>query len=308
MTDVLAISGSRADLGYLLPVVRRLGDRCEVRHLGGFSPAGDSPHQIAQAMGEAIEAASRLLDAPRLVLLCGDRWETAAAAQACVLHGVPIAHIGGGARTSGSYDGVFRDQVTRASTLHLCFTEREAQRVGDVAGPAITVVTGSPALSDLPDPMPEPEERYDAVVLLRPETARASWLAPAVAGALSELVGLSSLWLGGCPDVGSVKYGHGGLDREEYLRVLAHASVVVGNSSSILLEAPFFGTPGVLVGDRQRGRQVPSSVIEVPARARDIREAIESQLVVGRYRPDYTYGFGDGADRIASIIKEWLDA
>jgi len=89
---------------------------------------------------------------------------------------------------------------------------------------------------------------------------------------------------------------------------LANASVVVGNSSSILLEAGLFGTPAVLVGARQEGREVPRNVIEVPADVRPIREAVESQLVVGRYRPDYTYGFGDGADRIASIIKEWLDA
>jgi UDP-N-acetylglucosamine 2-epimerase len=89
------------------------------------------------------------------------------------------------------------------------------------------------------------------------------------------------------------------LSPEEYLRVLAGAACAVGNSSSFVRDASFVGTPVVLVGARQEGRETDVHVARTAARREEIFEAIERQLGVGRYPASVLYGDGESAERIA---------
>jgi UDP-N-acetylglucosamine 2-epimerase len=89
---------------------------------------------------------------------------------------------------------------------------------------------------------------------------------------------------------------------EEYLRVLANAACAVGNSSSFVRDAGYFGTPVVLVGDRQEGREVDSHVVGVPPVSDAIAQAVRMQLRHGRYAPSTLYGDGHVAERIAEAL------
>ena len=87
-----------------------------------------------------------------------------------------------------------------------------------------------------------------------------------------------------------------------YLKVLANAACVVGNSSSFIRDSSFFGTPVVLVGDRQEGREVAENVTFTDYVTDDIVAAIRKQLKHGRYAPSQLYGDGRTSARIADKL------
>jgi GDP/UDP-N,N'-diacetylbacillosamine 2-epimerase (hydrolysing) len=92
------------------------------------------------------------------------------------------------------------------------------------------------------------------------------------------------------------------LEPENYLQVLAGAACAVGNSSSFVRDASFFGTPVVLVGDRQGGREIDAHVTPVPPVASGILDAIHQQLEHGRYAPSTLYGDGWTAQAICDAL------
>jgi UDP-N-acetylglucosamine 2-epimerase len=93
------------------------------------------------------------------------------------------------------------------------------------------------------------------------------------------------------------------LSPENYLQVLARASCAVGNSSSFVRDAGYFGTPVILVGNRQNVRETDEHVVRVPAYpAHMIDTAIRNQLSHGRYTPSTLYGDGHVSERIAEQL------
>jgi UDP-N-acetylglucosamine 2-epimerase len=92
------------------------------------------------------------------------------------------------------------------------------------------------------------------------------------------------------------------LSPEDYLRVLACAACAVGNSSSFVRDAGFFGTPVVLVGNRQDGRERDLHVTPAPPEAGAIEAALRRQLAHGRYPPSSLYGDGQVAARVAAAL------
>jgi UDP-hydrolysing UDP-N-acetyl-D-glucosamine 2-epimerase len=89
---------------------------------------------------------------------------------------------------------------------------------------------------------------------------------------------------------------------EDYLRILANASCAVGNSSSFVRDASFFGTPVVLIGNRQKGRETDEHVVAVAAEREQISTAIREQLRHGRYPASNLYGDGYVSGRIADSL------
>ena len=88
-----------------------------------------------------------------------------------------------------------------------------------------------------------------------------------------------------------------------FLNLLKHASVMVGNSSSGIREAGYFGTPVVNIGTRQIGRIYGKNVINAGYNRNEIFSAIQKQLKHGRYKPEYLYGKGGAGKKIARILK-----
>jgi len=93
------------------------------------------------------------------------------------------------------------------------------------------------------------------------------------------------------------------LTPENYLKVLANAACAVGNSSSFVRDAGFLGTPVVLVGNRQDGRETDEHVVATPPVAAEIEAAVRWQLAHGRYAPSALYGDGFVAERIARELS-----
>ena len=92
------------------------------------------------------------------------------------------------------------------------------------------------------------------------------------------------------------------LSPENYLKVLANTACAVGNSSSFVRDAGYFGTPVVLVGNRQEGREHDVHVTPTLPVADEIEAAVRRQLAHGRYAPSTLYGDGHVSERIAEAL------
>jgi len=89
---------------------------------------------------------------------------------------------------------------------------------------------------------------------------------------------------------------------EDYARVLKNAVCCIGNSSSFIRECSFLGTPTVIVGDRQAGREHGKNTVFANYDRADIEKKISEQISVGRYEPDYLFGTGNAGVRIADEL------
>ena len=89
---------------------------------------------------------------------------------------------------------------------------------------------------------------------------------------------------------------------EDFLRLLAGARCLVGNSSAGIREASYLGLPVVNIGNRQQGRERARNVIDVGYNAAEIVEATEKHLANGRYPSSPLYGDGKAGERIAQIL------
>lgn len=95
------------------------------------------------------------------------------------------------------------------------------------------------------------------------------------------------------------------LSRPHFLEILSNAAVLIGNSSSGIIEAATFGTPVINIGDRQKGRERNENVIDVPANPAAIRRALKKVWNNGRpirFPKKNIYGSGRTSEKIAHIL------
>lgn len=297
---------------------------------------GDAPVDVARAMGRGVEGVSRaLVDLrPDVMLMLGDRFEILAAAQAALVHNVPIAHIAGGDVTEGAFDEAIRHALTKMAHLHLTTNAQSAARVRQMGeDPARILVVGSPGLDhllrselltgqELEAALGAPLGPRNILVTFHPVTLEADrgvgeltqlldalsrladdvmiWITRPNADPGNHAVNSAlDAWAVGRPQVRL----HTSLGQVRYLSLMAQVDAVVGNSSSGLYEAPSLGVPTVDVGDRQAGRLVATSVIRTPARADSIAAAIDRALGTDATGTVNPYGDGRSAGRIVAALK-----
>jgi UDP-hydrolysing UDP-N-acetyl-D-glucosamine 2-epimerase len=279
---------------------------------------------------------------PDIVLTNADRFETIATAVAASYMNIPVAHTLGGEVTGTIDEHVrhavtkfshlhfvahrrARDRViqmgenqesvfiTGNPNLDIIkqmdftvdpnsFLKKQGQHYGGVGG---NVDFSKPYLLVVQHPVTTEYEAGEKQVLQTMDAVRAT--------------GLPALILWPNPDAGSAGISAGlrrfrerynpqnmhflrNLGVEDYTRVLHHASCVVGNSSSGIMEAGFLGVPSVNIGTRQGGRERTRNVIDVGYHAEGIKKAIEQQVARGRYEADYLFGDGNAGPRIADIL------
>jgi UDP-hydrolysing UDP-N-acetyl-D-glucosamine 2-epimerase len=301
---------------------------------------GSTPATMAKSVGfGVVEFASEYQRLkPDVVLLIGDRYEALAAAIAAAFMNICIAHIQGG-EVSGSIDESTRHAITKFAHFHFPSTQRAVEyliRMGE--DPSTILSVGCPS-SDIARELDRNiEDAMSAVngagsgaviqpalpfllVLFHPTTTEYGGERQQVEELLKALHDLRTQAIIMWPNIDAgadhiskairifrdrVKpvwfRGLTNLSPEDYLRVLSNASCAVGNSSSFVRDASYFGTPVVLVGSRQEGREVDEHVMMVPVIAREITSAVRSQLMHGRYAPSTLYGDGHVSKRIADAL------
>ena len=272
---------------------------------------------------------------PDLVLLLGDRGEMLAAALAAVHLMIPVAHVHGGER-SGTVDESIRHAISKLAHLHLVATEQSRHRLIRMGErPEQIWVTGAPGLDGLDHGVPAgPEARaslfdrygFDAalpllLVLFHPVLQDASSAAVQAgsllqgiksSGATQLLVlapnsdaggaAILQVWREQLPALGLDYRLLTHLPRDQYLAALAVVDVMVGNSSSGIIEAASFDLPVVDVGSRQQARERSANVVHNDVKADEIAASIGLILANGRQPVINVYGDGRSAGRITELL------
>ena len=299
---------------------------------------GSTPVTMAKSVGfGVVEFASEFQRLkPDLILLIGDRYEALAAVLAAAYMNICIAHIQGG-EVSGSIDESTRHAITKFAHFHFPSTRRSAEyliRMGenpdtilavgcpssdiaqhldrtlsseiansggsgtwiDVTKPFLLVIF-HPTTTEYGNERQQMEEILKALNILKTQTLLLWPNIDAGADHISKAIrvfrdGTKQKWLRTLTN----------LSPENYLKVLSNASCAIGNSSSFVRDASYFGTPVVLAGARQDGREIDGHVTPVTLAAANIVTAVRSQLAHGRYLPSTLYGDGHVSERIAEAV------
>jgi UDP-hydrolysing UDP-N-acetyl-D-glucosamine 2-epimerase len=264
-------------------------------------------------------------------VVCADRHEVLAAAQAVAYLHLPLVHCQGGERT-GSIDDRVRDAITQLADWHCVATKRAQMRVYSLTGDAARVIhTGCPSIDLAKQAHDEPpvtdselggagEYVYFSqpfvVIAQHPVTEEADRAGEQMALTLSATRGYQRIVLFSGQDAGTE--GAMKAIREEqrvwrfrtirnlpptrFLKLLTQSACLVGNSSAGIRECSYLGVPVVNIGTRQHGRERATNVVDVDYRAAAIELATHNQVSAGRYRSSEVYGQGDAGRRIASVI------
>jgi UDP-hydrolysing UDP-N-acetyl-D-glucosamine 2-epimerase len=299
---------------------------------------GSTPTTMAKSVGFGIVEFSSELQRlkPDIMLVIGDRYEALAATVAAAYMNLCIVHVQGG-EVSGSIDESARHAISKFSHYHFPSTRRSAEylvRMGE--RPDTILGTGCPS-SDIArslDRSLDPAvinsrgagatidvERPFLLVLFHPTTTEFGGERAQMEALLAALDRLQTQTLLLWPniDAGSDHISKAirvfrerrnpgwlrtltNLTPEKYLKVLANTACALGNSSSFVRDAGYFGTPVVLVGHRQEGREHDVHVTPTDPLAERIEAAARAHLAHGRYEPSTLYGDGHVAERIAAGV------
>ncbi len=290
--------------------------------------ADDMPRKTARAVVGFAEAF--IARRPDVCVLLGDRFETLAAAVAAATAGIPIAHLHGGEITTGAIDNQFRYAITALANLHCVATPLARERLLAMGEAPDTVVrTGAPGLDFVRSFEPAPREAFvrdagltgdDPFLLVTLHSTTIATDDPAehahALGTALESVGMPCLVTAANQDPGGVEINRVLRDASDrngwrfvealgpglYHQAMNHASAMVGNSSSGIIEAASFGLPVVNIGDRQAGRERSGNVLDCPPEADAIERTIRDALKMDPKGLTNIYGDGDAGERIAAAI------
>src|SRR4030042_236392 len=299
----------------------------------------DDRAAMSEFIGELIIQLTELFkepaNRPDLLLVLGDRGEMLAAAVVGGYLGIPIAHIHGGDVTS-TVDEASRHAITKLAHIHLPATSESAERIIKMGQEKKHVyVVGAPGLDEirkLAITKKEVEkilgikldEKY-AIITQHPVTEEIS-LAKNQMKETIEAVLLSKLQAiitypnadaGGRAMIKVIEeYANNSkikifknILHDAFLGLMKYASVMIGNSSSGIIEAASFKLPVVNIGTRQEGRQRTYNVIDAGYDRKDIASAINKALndkkfIAGLGECKNPYGDGKTGSRIAKILAD----
>ncbi|WP_217586176.1 UDP-N-acetylglucosamine 2-epimerase [Lentibacillus saliphilus] len=274
---------------------------------------------------------------PDIVVILGDRFEALAGAQSAMILKIPIAHIHGGEITHGAYDDSIRHAITKMSTFHFVTTEEHRQRVirlgehykrvhnvgalgvetikkmnlytkQDIEG-KLMMKLNSPLLLITHHPTTlasNPCEGTNELLEALNEFKDATFIftkanADSEGRRINEMI---NDFVAQNPHNSRL---FDSLGQRLYTSVLKIADAVVGNSSSGLLEAAYVNTPTVNIGNRQKGRARPNSVIDCAANPNEITLAIRKALSFKFNDEGLSYrifGEGETSVRIKDVLKQ----
>ena len=298
----------------------------------------DTLEAMAESVGRGIIGVAQTWGQlkPDIILVLGDRVEPLAAAIASAYMNIPVAHIHGGDNPRAGLDEYARHAITKFAHIHFPATKKSAERIIKMGEDEWRVhVVGSPALDViLSEPFIPAEQlvkrfgldlsRPLILLVQHPVTTQVDEAPQQMRETLEAIVEMACPTVliypnsdaGGRRMIEVIKeYKHPfiktfkSLPRMEYLSLMKMASVMMGNSSSGIVEAPSFALPFVNIGNRQEGRERGKNVIDVKHNKQEIVKAVERALTDKEFLAEVKkcqspYGDGKASQRIAEILSK----
>ena len=304
--------------------------------------SSDTPVAIAKSMGLGIIGFADVLEElkPDIIVVLGDRYESFAACAAAMPARIPIAHLHGGEATEGLIDEAIRHAITKMAHIHFVATEHYGKRVVQMGEqPEKVFCFGAPGLDNIRRLALLERRAFEKsigfelgakniLITFHPVTLDKNSAGSQFKELLEALKTFkdSSKFIFTKPNADTdgriiIKLiddfveknsdraiAFGSLGQLKYLSALKYVDMVVGNSSSGLIEVPAFKIPTINIGDRQKGRIHAKTVIHCNAVEKDILEAIDKGFskefrdsLKGVVNP---YGEGGASSRIKNELKQ----
>jgi GDP/UDP-N,N'-diacetylbacillosamine 2-epimerase (hydrolysing) len=335
----LVVTGAHLLPEFGLTVDEIVGDGFTINQSIPEISSASSGRDVAYQVGAGVVAFSDAFDTlkPDAVVLLGDRYELLPAAIAAFFLHVPIVHLHGGEVTNGAFDDAIRHTISRFARIHAVAAPAYANRLIRAGEhPDSVHMVGGLGVDSLEGIQRYPREdlENELGILLRgtlilvtyhPVTAAEHDTKEEISSLVSALEALPDVTViftlpNADPEHGVIVHAvreavatnqkwhlFSSLGSRKYLSLLSHASVVVGNSSSGLMEAPSLGIPTVNIGPRQDGRLRASSVLSCGVGQSEIEEALTLALSP-LFRESLgmvvsPYGTPGAANRVLKILE-----
>ncbi len=306
-----------------------------VNYMLETTPENDTPMDISRSIGHTVEKFSDFWKSNQfdLIFALGDRYEMFAAVTATIPFNIKIAHLHGGETTLGAIDNVFRHSITLMSTLHFASTKDYKNRIIEIKGSAKGVYyVGALSMDNLnnmkllsieefkskfnidlstptilftfhPETVSfEKNTIYILEIIAALETIKNFQIVITMPNAdtMGNIIRKELIKFIGKTDyaVGVENFGTLG-----YLSCMKHCSLMMGNTSSGLIEASYFSKPVINLGNRQDGRLRTSNVVDCEINKDSIINAFESIDIKKVPCENNIFGNGNTADMIINILK-----
>lgn len=316
-------------------------DRYTCIHTISSMISNDDEQAIASSYGLTVLKFANFWESHSydLVFCLGDRFEMSAAVQAGIPFGIKFAHIHGGETTLGAIDNVYRHQITLASKLHFTATDTFREKVINLTDSVEDVFdVGSLSLNDIKSFIPIerpiffekfniPNEDF-VLATFHPETMSvqenvkySQTMKNALAIISKEIFVIITM-----PNADT----QGSVYREvieelknefperfllienfgkvNYFSAMHYTKILIGNTSSGILEAASFGKYVVNVGDRQKGRVQSGNVLNCEFEEKAIISLVSKAINFGPYNGDNVYFKSNVAHNIIKIVKEFYES
>lgn len=306
-------------------------------------PLNDSSHGVSLSISKLILIFSEYLEKvkPDLLIVLGDRYEVFGAVVAAHIHNIKIAHIHGGELTEGAFDDAFRHSISKMSSIHFTACEEYRKRViqlgeqpSSVHNVGLLGLDGITKRSFLTKSEIEEDLKFkflkqNFLVTFHPETklSRKENVAclEELLDSLSNFGDTRIIFTGVNADKFNAPFKKlinnfcssnknslcfESLGQLRYFSCLKQVDIVIGNSSSGILEVPWFRIPTINIGNRQKGRLQGQSIINCKANSKvilsSIRRALRDYNNINKYKKS-PYRLQNTANKIYKIIKRAED-
>ena len=330
----LIVTGTHLSKKHGMTINEIKKDKFKIYQTFKFLPNDDTGFSAAKSLGEGVIQFAKIFKKvkPDINLILGDRDEMLASAIAAYHMNIPNAHIHGG-DVSGNIDEYTRHAITKISNIHFPATEKSKRRIIKMGeNPKFVFLTGSPSIDELRNNKIISRKQFESkygfkltqkliVLVQHPVTTQIANTEKHIQNTLKaiEYFGYRTIIIAPNSDAGSntifqnIKQfanSHNfvrifsSLPRSDFLCLIKNCGVLVGNSSSGLIEASYFGTPAVNIGIRQQGREKSKNVFDAKSESViSIKRAILRALKKNT-KPSYLYGIGNASQKIVRRLEK----
>ena len=299
-------------------------------------PKGNSKHLISETLGKAVVDFSKIFNKiqPDINVILGDRDEMLASAVSAYHMNIPNAHIHGGDR-SGGIDEYTRHAITKISNIHFAPSKKSKERILKMGeNPKYVFFTGSPAVDEVKNNKITDkkmlESRYsikfsgdDILLVYHPVTTQVENTENQITNSLKaiQMVNKPTIAVAPNSDAGNnVIFKHltafskshpsfmlfKSFPRSDYLGMLKNCKVLIGNSSSGIIEASYFKIPVINIGIRQKNREKGLNVLDAEdSSVISIHSKLVKALKMKKQHLSTTsiYGTGNTAKKITKYLE-----
>jgi GDP/UDP-N,N'-diacetylbacillosamine 2-epimerase (hydrolysing) len=336
---LLLVGGSHLSQDFGFTRTQIVDDGFEIAGEFDFLQPGNSSDYITHSMGVLqIEIGKWFCtNNPDLLIILGDRFELIPVVSSALLNNIPIAHISGGDITEGSLDNQVRHAITKMAHLHFPATRLSGANIRAMGEEEWRIcVSGEPGLDEILSFEPFSKEdlfkelrlshKHPVIVFtFHPETIFNQITGEFIGNLLFEIINKTEYQVlataanfdnGGAEinrvleemSAGDEKIRYvQSLGQKRYYSLLKYSDLVLGNSSSGIVEAQSFHIPAINVGSRQKGRLANKNVVNITADVESILKTIAhvsgTEFKSSIKQNSNLYGDGKASDRIIDFIS-----